>query len=84
MNILRSGWECDGDAQSIRLKMKTKAAFPGYAICLWAVPAPFTADLSRIKTNAKEVIPARNVQGEFHLILVFDLKPDVELTVSVR
>jgi hypothetical protein len=64
--------------------MRTQASFPNYAICLWGLPVPFSADRSRIATNAKDFIAVKNTSGESHLVLLFDLKPDAELTVSVR
>ena len=84
VEILRSDWTRSGDAQSVRLRMRTQASFPDYAICLWGLPTPFPSDRSRIKTNAKDFIAVKNTAGESHLVLVFDLKPDAELTVSVR
>jgi hypothetical protein len=44
----------------------------------------FTADRSRVKTSAKDFIVVKNTAGEFHLVLVFDLKPNAELTVNIR
>jgi hypothetical protein len=84
VEILRSGWTRGGDTQSVRLRMRTQASFPDYAICLWGLPTPFPSDRSRIETNAKDFIAVKNTAGEFHLVLVFDLKPEAELTVSVR
>ena len=84
VEILRSAWTRTGDTRSIRLRMRTQASFPNYAICLWGLPVPLTADRSRIATNAKDFIAVKNTSGESHLVLVFDLKPDAELTVSVR
>jgi hypothetical protein len=84
VEILRSEWTRSGDGQSIRLRMRTQATFPDYAICLWGIPAPVPADRSRITTNAKDFIVARNTEGESHVVLVLDLKPDAELTVSIR
>jgi hypothetical protein len=84
VDIRRSDWTRSGDAQTIRLRMRTQSSFPDYAICLWGVPSSFTAERSRITTNAKDFIAVRNTAGEFHLVLTFDLEPDAELTVSVR
>ena len=64
--------------------MRTQSAFNDYAVALWGVPAPFSRDRSRVQTNAKDFILARNIGDEFHLILVFDLRPDVELWVTLR
>ena len=56
---------------------------PGSYIALWDVPATFSLDRSRIATSAKDFILACNTDGEFHLVLLFDLRPDAELTVTV-
>lgn len=48
------------------------------------MPASFPADRSRIRTNSKEFIAVEGTTREFHLVLKFDLKPDAELTVSIR
>lgn len=64
--------------------MHTDASFDDYAIALWDVPAAWSADRSRIETDAVDVLSVKNADGEFHLILFFDLRPDLKLTVSVR
>ena len=68
----------------MRLTMQTRATFPDYAICLWGLPVGFSGDRTRVQTNAQDFILVRNLQDEFHLVLIFDLQPDLELTVSVR
>ena len=82
VDILRS-FSTDG-ALTIKLKMLTSAHFKDYAIALWGVPAMFSPDRSRIETNAKDFLLARNTDNEFHLVLFFDLEPDLELYVTVR
>lgn len=37
-----------------------------------------------IATNAEDFIAIKNTDGEFHLTLEFDLKPDAELSASIR
>ena len=84
VDIERSRWTESPDGLTITLKMHTSARFPDYAIALWGVPAAYSPERSRIVTNARDFILARNSGGEFHLILLFDLAPEVELTVTVR
>ena len=84
VDILRSNWTCDGGVWTMRLTMQTRATFPDYAICLWGLPVGFSGDRTRVQTNAQDFILVRNLQDEFHLVLIFDLQPDLELTVSVR
>lgn len=83
VDVVRSGWSGERD-HTIKLKMVTKAEFPDYAIALWGVPAKFSPDRSRISTNAKDFVLAKNIGGEFHIVLLFDLKPGAELNVTVR
>ena len=51
---------------------------------LWDVPRALAENPSRIETNAKEFLLARNTDGEFHLVLFFDLEPDAEICVSLK
>ena len=36
------------------------------------------------ETDAKECILAKNTDGEFHLVLVFDLRPGARIQVTLR
>ena len=63
--------------------MQTEATINDYAIALWDVPAVGDR-LPVVETKAKDAIVARNTDGEVHLVLFFDLKPDCELTVTLR
>ena len=36
-----------------------------------------------IDTDAKEFVLARNTDGEHHLVLFFDLRPNTEIRVSI-
>ena len=69
---------------SIRLQMLTTTAFENYAVCIWGLPRRFTTKNLDVKTNAKEYIVAANTDGECHLILFFDLVPDIEVGVTLR
>lgn len=83
VDIVRSQSSENGVA-TIKLRMRTTATFSDYAIALWGLPAEFNGDPSRIETNAKEFVPAKNTDGEFHLVLFFDLEPDAEIRVTLR
>ena len=78
-----SKWSSDGGLP-IRLKMLTTASFKDYAIALWDVPRALAENPARVETNAKEFLLARNTDGEFHLVLFFDLEPDAEIWVSLK
>jgi len=80
VDIRRSETHRDG-VLTITLRMLTEAEFPDYAVALWNVPP---TDPARIETNAKEIVRARNTDGETHLVLFFDLRPGAEVWVRVR
>ena len=44
----------------------------------------FDTVLNPPTVSASHLFYAKNTNGEFHLILVFDLKPEVELQVTLR
>lgn len=69
---------------TITLTMKTQSSFPGYAIALWGLPINYTSDPKDISTTAQSYILAKNVNGETHMVLYFDLKPDAEVRVVLR
>jgi hypothetical protein len=83
VDIVRSDWS-SGPARTIRLKMITESVFPDYAITVWGIPAKFSLDRSRVSTNANDFVLAKNTGGEFHIVLMFDLKPDTELWLTVQ
>jgi hypothetical protein len=83
VEVLSSGWVRTGQTWRLDLELVTTSTFPGYAIALWDVPRACRGDGAEIQTNAKECIVARNRDGEVHLVLCFDLEPDVALHVSV-
>ena len=60
-----------------------KGEFKGFAIALWGLPTKSSLDPSMIETNASEFVLAKNTDGEYHLVLFFDLRPDVEIRVSI-
>lgn len=69
---------------TIKLTMKTEASFPGYAIALWGLPIDYTTPAEDISTTAQSYTLAKNVDGETHMILHYDLKPDAEVWVVLR
>ena len=77
-------WTADDAGLRIKLRMQTEAEFPEYAICIWGLPEAFDGDAEHIETNANEFILAKNTDGERHLVLVFDLKPELEIDVLLR
>lgn len=84
VDVLRSEWAELGQGLTLTLKMVTEASFRDYAIALWDLPPRFRGDPASVRTNAKECIVVRNRDGEYHLVLVFDLEPGAELQISVN
>lgn len=66
---------------SIKLKMITNVEFKDYAIVLWGLPVEYNSipDLERAKVS--EAVLTRNIDGEVHMVIIFDLKPDLELEI---
>lgn len=69
---------------TIKLTMKTQASFPGYAIALWGLPIDYPPLPEDIATTAQSHTLVKNVDGETHMVLYFDLKPDTEVQVVLR
>jgi hypothetical protein len=69
---------------TITLTMKTQAHFPAYAIALWNLPVKYGADPANIQTTARSYTLVKNTDGETHMVLYFDLKPDAVLTIVLR
>ncbi len=82
VDVIRSSWSGEHGA-TIRLKMLTRAEFPDYAIVLWGVPSGPRLRREMVRTNAKEFVVAKNVEGEYHIVLFFDLVPGAELTLTI-
>ncbi len=70
--------------QTIMLKMLTGATFKDYAIALWGLPKRFSGDPAKVETNANDFLLAKNTDGEFHLVLFFDLEPNAEIQVTLH
>ncbi|MHB8861279.1 MAG: LamG-like jellyroll fold domain-containing protein [Pirellulaceae bacterium] len=84
VEVLRSGWREEMGGQHQTLTMQTSASFDDYAIAIWRLPVTPGRRQPVVETNAKEAILARNRDGEWHAILVFDLRPDTQLRLTVR
>ena len=76
-------WKHTNHGIIMNIRMVTEATFPDYAIAIWDLPSEFQGAPANIQTNAKECIVVWNRDGEYHLVLVFDLKPDMELQVRL-
>jgi hypothetical protein len=74
----KPSWMPVEEGLRIELRMLTEAEFPDYAIALWELPDEFTRNpnLFTVETNAKEYVLAKNTDGEYHMVLLFDLVPD--------
>jgi hypothetical protein len=81
--VVESGWVRKGDHTKGTFRMRTEATINDYAIAVWNVPADGDR-LPGVETNAKDAVLVRNTDGEVHLVLSFDLKPDCELAVTLR
>ncbi|MEI6425507.1 MAG: hypothetical protein WCP55_25065, partial [Lentisphaerota bacterium] len=69
---------------AIKLKMKTTASFPGYAIALWCLPIDYKTPPEDISTTAQSYTLIKNTDGETHMVLYFDLRPNAEVQVVLR
>ena len=65
------------------LKEEFGGEFKDFAIALWGLPTESRLDPSMIDTDAKEFVLTRNTDGEHHLVLFFDLRPNTEIQVSI-
>ena len=82
--IVRSQSFSQATGLTIKLIMKTEAVFPGYAIALWGLPIDYRTSPEDIATTAQSYTLVKNVDGETHMILYFDLKPGAEVQVVLR
>ena len=71
-------------APRMTLKEEFGDEFKDFAIALWGLPSESRLDPGQIETNANEFVLARNTDGEQHLVLFFDLRPNVEIRVTIR
>ncbi|MCF7838701.1 MAG: hypothetical protein K9N49_08740 [Candidatus Marinimicrobia bacterium] len=72
------------NAQSweVEYRITGGATFPGYRLAVWDIPREFAG--CPFETNATEFIPVRNADNDFHGILVFDLEPEITLTLAFK
>lgn len=84
VDVRRSPWTSNEQGWTTTLTMLTGAELQDYALCLWGLPKEACPEHSRIETNAKEFVLARNTDGEYHLVLFFHLRPNAELRVTIR
>lgn len=79
-------WQQEKDRWKLRLWMRTGEKYKDYAIAVWDLPEFDTR--KPIKTNAKEYHLVHNTDGDYHLVLVFDLVPgkiiEIELSSLVK
>ena len=71
-------------APKMTLNEEFGGEFKNFAITLWGLPAESRLEPSMIDTNANEFVLARNTDGEHHLVLFFDLRPNAEIRVTIR
>ena len=55
--VRRSAWVRDGDSLTMHLKISSPAEFPDYALCIWGVPAPFSADRTTDRNQRQGLHP---------------------------
>ena len=76
-------WKRNGDGLSTELSVASEAAFPNYALALWGLPDDYEPTAWRIEATAGRHLLARNTDGEYHLVLLFDLE-EGDQTISIR
>ena len=86
VEIVQSNWNREDNRLSLRLKILTKETFPNYAIALWDLPKEFNTrtNPAKINTNGNECILVKNTNGECHLVLFFDLVPELILNITLN
>jgi hypothetical protein len=76
-------WQREAGRLTTQVYLETAAEFPDYAVCLWGLPDDVDPN-GPVETTAREAIMARNLQGECHLVLCFDLGPGARIEVNLR
>jgi len=84
VDVIRSGWRDEDGVFRMDLRMVTTERFEDYAIALWDLPKEADPEHAEVRTNAAEAVLARNTDGEYHLVLRFDLGPEAEVHVELR
>ena len=76
-------WTRTGDCLSTELSVASEAAFPSYVLALWGLPDDYEPASWRIETTAGTHLLAGNTNGEYHLVLLFDLEQGNQ-TIAIR
>ncbi len=84
VTVVKSGWRDEQHGKCQTFSMRTSASWDDYAIAAWDLPVPRGCAKPVVQSNAKEVILARNRSGQWHAVLVFDLRPDATLQLTVN
>ena len=84
VDVIRTQKYITGRGLEITLRMQTAGTIKGYAICLWGVSTRYPVEAGDIETNAASIQPAANTDGETHLVISFDLRPEAQITVLLR
>jgi len=76
--------ETKQDAKSFeaRFQLTKGREFPNYKIAVWSIPREFAK--CQAQTNATEFMLVENHEGDYRGILVFDLKPEIEVRLLLR
>lgn len=76
-------WQRSGAQLATQVALETTARFPGYAICLWGLPEEVDPDAPVVTSARGEAVLARNLAGEWHLVLRFDLEPGARIDLRL-
>lgn len=83
VDVLRKEhWQ--GDVLTVELSLTSDATFEDYALAVWDLPTAYVSDRSRIETNAKDFVLAKNKDSGFHMVLFFDLCPQTSLEITIH
>ena len=78
-------WTKEGRDWKTTMHLETDKSFSNYAVCIWELPLEWNPAIDRVKVNAKETLLAFNPNGEYHLVLFFDLKqPETDLKIRLQ
>jgi len=67
----------DEKSFEVRFRITEGREFPNYKIAVWNIPRKSAK--YQPQTNAKEFMLVENQEGDYRGILVFDLKPEIEV-----
>ncbi len=69
----------DEKSFEVRFQLTEGREFPNYKIAVWKISREFAK--CQPQTNAKEFMLVENHEGDYRGILVFDLKPEIEVSL---